>query len=158
MRHLTSLGKIGIKSMDSPSPDARAMAQRQFDYYKTQARRAKISNDTVRALLLVVTASITLSAALELWSWVTAVLGAFSFLLAGLQDHFNFQETWVRSGEASVKVLEAMEDYDILPEDRKDQAAKELLLARVQRIREAEARDWAGRYKEMDKKSEPSAS
>ena len=135
-----------------PPKDARTIAQDQFDYYYNQAHNAKLCNDITEILLLVATASTTLAAALKAIPVVTALLAAFSFILVGLRARFNFKETWVRSGAASVQVLNAMDSYDTLPQEGKDQAAKNGLVAKVNMIRERETQSWAAQYKGAGKR------
>lgn len=133
-----------------PPEDARTIAKNQTEYYRKQAHNAKLCNDITGIFLLVTTAATTLAAAFKAESWITAVLAAISFILVGLRANFNFQETWIRSGAASVEVLNTMESYDALPEELKNQEAKDKLLAQVHAIRNDEIHNWVAQYKVKD--------
>jgi hypothetical protein len=122
--------------------DARTIAQDLSEYYRKEAHNAKLCNDISAILLLLVTAATTLVAAFKVISWVTAVLAAISFFLVGLRSQFNFKETWVRSGIASVRVLNLLDSYDVLPQEGKDQEAKDSLIAECNAIREQTIKGW----------------
>jgi hypothetical protein len=122
-----------------------ALALQQINWYarhRDQSRRIYQVNEV---LILVVSASTTITAALKASAWLTAVLAAATVVLAGLYKVLDSQENWVTFGIAWSELQTAVNDYRLLPADRRGEDAQRLLVDKVNEVINADTGRWAAR-------------
>lgn len=133
---------------------ALAMAVQQMRWYHGHAARARIANQVSEVLLLVAAAATTVAAALAVTAWVTASLAAGSLILTGLRKSFDWHETWLRYSAARGELRPLINQYRLLPDDRRDEAAQRLLMSKVDQIVDAETETWASRRRKLYDKTQ----
>src|SRR5512146_1538206 len=100
---------------DAPDP-ALALALQQLRWYARHRNRARISYEIIEILLLVMTATTTVAAALKASAWITAVLAASTVVLAGLSKVLDSHDSWVGFGSAWAELQVAVNDYRLMTE------------------------------------------
>lgn len=137
-----------VDPWDAPDP-ALALALQQIDWYarhRDQSRRIYQVNEI---LLLIVSATTTVAAALKASAWLTAVLAAGTVVLAGLYKVLDSQENWVAFSIAWSELQTAVNDYRLLPVDRRGEDAQRLLVNKVNEVMSADTGRWAARRRSL---------
>ncbi|GLY83077.1 DUF4231 domain-containing protein [Actinoallomurus iriomotensis] len=143
---------------EAPDPSL-ALAMQQMHWYAKHRDRARVAHMTSEVLILVITAATTLAAALQASPWVTASLAAGSLVLTGLRKLFDWQDNWTAFADAWTQVRAAINDYRLIPEDRRDEEAKRRLVSQVDEIVGADTERWASRRRSLaDSPPEPGRS
>jgi hypothetical protein len=132
----------------APDP-ALALALQQASWYARHRNRARIVYQVNEMLILLVGASATLAAALKASAWVTAVLAAGTVVLAGVHKVLDSQDSWVGFGTAWAELQVAINDYRLLPQDRRDEQAQRQLVAKVNEVISADTGRWATRRRAL---------
>jgi hypothetical protein len=136
---------------------ALAVALEELDWYRRAAGRARVANRTSEVLLLVTTAATTVTAALAATAWVTAVLAAGSLVLTGLRKSFDWHENWVSYTTRWSELRSVVNQYRLLPEERRDEATRRDLVSNVDQIVSAETGTWASRRRRLQDRAQPTA-
>jgi hypothetical protein len=129
---------------EAPDP-ALALALQQIRWYARQRDRARRAYRVNEILILVISASTTVAAALKATAWVTAVLAAGTVVLAGLYKVLDAQENWVAFGVAWTDLQVAANDYRLLPAEERDEEGRRQLVSKVNEIISADTGRWASR-------------
>jgi hypothetical protein len=126
----------------TPGDDPLEVLGEQFDWYRSHAKSSGQRYRVLEVTLLVVAASVPVSAVVS-DSWVTAALGAVVVVLTGLRSIFSWQEDWLRFTEAWQQLQFARTLYvNRLPPYDDDANRVSRLVLRVQEIQAAETRGW----------------
>jgi hypothetical protein len=132
----------------APDP-ALALALQQASWYARHRNRARIVYQVNEMLILLTSASATLAAALKASAWVTAVLAASTVVLAGVYKVLDSQDSWVGFGTSWAELQVAINDYRLLPQDRRDEHAQRQLVAKVNEVISADTGRWATRRRSL---------
>jgi hypothetical protein len=132
----------------APDP-ALALALQQATWYARHRNRARKAYQVNEILILLTGASATLAAALKASAWVTAVLAAGTVVLAGMYKVLDSQDSWVAFGTAWAELQVAINDYRLLPPDRRDEHAQRQLVAKVNEVITADTGRWAARRRSL---------
>lgn len=133
---------------DAPDP-ALALALQQLRWYARRRNRARISYETIEILLLVMTATTTVAAALKASAWITAVLAASTVVLAGLSKVLDSHDSWVGFGSAWAELQVAVNDYRLMTEAERDAGARRRLVDKVNEVIKADTGRWATRRRSL---------
>jgi hypothetical protein len=133
---------------DAPDP-ALALALQQLRWYARHRNRARITFETIEILLLVMTATTTVAAALGASAWITAVLAASTVVLAGLTKLLDSHDSWVAFGSAWAELQVAVNDYRLLPDAQRDAEARRRLVGQVNEVIKADTGRWATRRRSL---------
>ncbi len=133
---------------DAPDP-ALALALQQLHWYARRRDRARASYRVTELLILLTSASTTVAAALKASAWVTAVLAAGTVVLAGLYKILDSHDSWVACGAAWAQLQVAVNDYRLLPADRRDGQAQRELVGKVNEVISADTQRWAARRRSL---------
>jgi hypothetical protein len=128
---------------------ALAVALEQMRWYHRHAIRARAANQVNEALLLVVSAATTVAAALAVTAWITAVLAAGSLILTGLRRSFDWHEIWLSYSAGRSELRPVINQYRLLPDDRRDEEARRRLMSKVDEIINAETENWVSRRRKL---------
>jgi hypothetical protein len=137
-----------IDPWESTDP-ALAVAIDQMRWYHRHAGRARIANQATEVLLIIVAAATTVAAALAVTAWVTAVLAAGSLVLTGLRKSFDWHEAWLRYSAARAALRPLVNQYRLLPAERRDEDARRLLMSQIDDIVDSETESWASRRRKL---------
>lgn len=147
---------MGTNAKDSDpwasADPALAIALHELRWFRRSGARARILNRTSEVLLLMTTAATTVAAALSAIAWVTAVLAATSLILSGLRRSFDWHENWVSFTARWSTLRTIVHQYQLLPEERRDEAARSNLLAAVDDIVSTETESWAVRRRRFSER------
>ncbi|MEV0594473.1 DUF4231 domain-containing protein [Nonomuraea cavernae] len=133
---------------DAPDP-ALAYALRQQNWYAAHRDRARRLHWGTEVLILLTTAATTLAAALQAPAWATASLGAIALVSAGVRRIFDWHENWLSFSSAWAELGRALHAYRLLPEDRRNEAARSQLVEQVDDIVMAQTTAWTARGRTM---------
>ena len=133
---------------DAPDP-ALALALQQLRWYARHRNRARITYETIEILLLVMTATTTVAAALRASAWITAILAASTVVLAGLTRLLDSHDSWVAFGSAWADLQVAVNDYRLLPDAQRDAEARRRLVDQVNEVMKADTGRWATRRRAL---------
>ena len=133
---------------EAPDP-ALALALQQASWYARHRNRARSTYQLNELLILLTSASATLAAALKASAWVTAVLAASTVVLAGLYKVLDSHDSWVAFGTAWAELQVAINNYRLLPPDRRDEHAQQQLVGKVNEVISAETGRWAARRRSL---------
>jgi len=128
---------------------ALAVALDEVRWYRRAAARARIANQVSEVLLLVLAASTTVAAALSAAAWLTATLAAASLILTGLRKSFDWHENWVSHTANWSELRSVVNQYRLLPDDRRDDHARRQLLTTVDEVVTSETGRWASRRRRL---------
>lgn len=145
-----------VDPWESADP-ALAMALEELQWYGRAAGRARAANRASEVLLLLMTAATTVAAALAVTAWVTAVLAAGSLILTGLRKSFDWHETWVSFAAAWSELRSVVNQYRLLPDERRDEEARRRLVSSVDEIVSSETERWASRRRKLHERTQQSA-
>jgi len=133
---------------DAPDP-ALALALQQVQWYERHRNQSRILYQVNEILILITSASTTVAAALKASAWLTALLAAGTVILAGLYKVLDPQENWVAFGIAWSELQVAVNDYRLLPMDRRDADAQRHLVSKVNEVINADTGRWASRRRSL---------
>lgn len=139
-------------SEDDPwqAPDpALALALKQIRWYARHRDRARRTYQANEILILLTTASTTVTAALRVSATATAILAASTIVLAGIYKVLDSHENWLAFGSAWAELQIAVHDYRLLPADRRDEEARKRLVGKVNEINSAETGRWVSRRQSL---------
>jgi len=132
----------------APDP-ALALALRQVRWYARHRDRARRTYQANEILILLTTASTTVTAALKVSATATAILAASTIVLAGLYKVLDSHENWLAFGTAWADLQVAVYDYRLLPADKRDEEAQKRLVGTVNDINSAETGRWVSRRQSL---------
>ncbi len=132
----------------APDP-ALALALRQVRWYARHRDRARRTYQANEILILLTTASTTVTAALKVSATATAILAASTIVLAGLYKVLDSHENWLAFGSAWAELQVAIYDYRLLPADKRDEEAQKRLVGTVNDINSAESGRWVSRRQSL---------
>jgi hypothetical protein len=133
---------------EEPDP-ALALALQQASWYARRRNRARMTYQVNEILILLTSASTTVAAALKATAWLTAVLAASTVVLAGLYKALDSHESWIAFGTAWAELQVAVNDYRLLPPDRRDEHAQHQLVSKVNEVISGETGRWAARRRTL---------
>lgn len=136
--------KVAVDPWAAPDP-ALAVALDELRWYRRTAVRARQANRVTEVLLLLASAATTVVAALGVTAWVTALLAATALVLTGLRRSFDWHENWVAYISRWSDLRSVVHQYQLLPEDRRDEQARRELVSSVDDIVSTETERWASR-------------
>jgi hypothetical protein len=137
-----------VDPWESTDP-ALAVALEWMQWYHRQAGRSRTANQVSEALVLIFSAATTVSAALAVTAWVTAALAAGSLILTGLRKSFDWHETWLAYSAARSELRPVINQYRLLPDNRRDEDARRILISKVDEIVNSETSEWASRRRRL---------
>ena len=132
----------------APDP-ALALALAQVSWYARHRDRARRSYQANEILILLTTASTTVTAALQVSATATAILAASTIVLAGLYKVLDSHENWLAFRSAWAELQIAVHDYRLLPADKRDEEAQKRLVGTVDEINNAETGRWVSRRQSL---------
>ncbi len=145
-----------VDPWDSADP-ALALALEELRWYRRAAGRARIANQVSEVLLLLMTAATTVAAALAVTAWVTAVLAAGSLILTGLRRSFDWHEKWVSFMTRWSELRSVVNQYRLLPDERRDEETRRRLVSSVDEIVSTETQGWASRRRKLQEHTQHGA-
>jgi hypothetical protein len=140
--------KEAVDPWDAPDP-ALAVALDELRWYRRNANLARQANRLTEVLLLLASAATTVVAALGVTAWVTALLAATALVLTGLRRSFDWHENWVAYISRWSELRSVVHQYQLLPEDRRDEDARRELVSSVDDIVSTETERWASRRRRL---------
>jgi Protein of unknown function (DUF4231) len=132
----------------APDP-ALALALKQLRWYARHRDRARRAYQANEILILLTTASTTVTAALKVSATATAILAASTIVLAGLYKVLDSHENWLAFGSAWAELQIAVDDYRLLPAERHDEEAQKRLVGKVNDVNSAETGRWVSRRRSL---------
>jgi hypothetical protein len=70
-------------------------------------------------------------------------------ILTGLRKVFDWHEDWLAFSAAWAELLSAINDYRLLPDDRRDEKTQRRLIAKVNEVVSDETGRWASRRRSL---------
>jgi hypothetical protein len=140
--------KEAVDPWDAPDP-ALAVALDELRWYRRNANLSRQANRVTEVLLLLASAATTVVAALGVTAWVTALLAATALVLTGLRRSFDWHENWVAYISRWSELRSVVHQYQLLPEDRRDEEARRQLVSNVDDIVSTETERWASRRRRL---------
>ena len=140
----------GSQTSDSGDPwqapdPALALALGQMNWFARHRNRARLTYQVNEILILLTTATTTVMAALKVSASATAILAASTVVLAGLYKVLDSHENWLAFASAWADLQAVVNDYRMLPADKRDDDAQRKLIGRVNDINTAETGRWVSR-------------
>lgn len=132
----------------APDP-ALALAMQQVRYYARNSTRFRRIYRATEVLILLATATTTVVAALKATAWVTATLAASTVVLTGMNKIVDTHDRYVASISAWAELQVAVNDYRLLSADRRDEAARKDLVAKVNEVMKTDTERWASRRRNL---------
>jgi hypothetical protein len=129
---------------DAPDPPL-ALAEQQLRWYARNRNLSRVRYQVSEVLILLTAAATTLAAALQARPWITASLAAGSLILTGATQGLRLARRLAAFSSAWAELLTAINDYRLLPRDRRDERAQQRLVARVNEVVSTETSRWASR-------------
>ena len=124
---------------------ALALALRQMNWFARHRNRARLTYQVNEILILLTTATTTVTAALKVSAAATAILAASTVVLAGLYKVLDSHENWLAFSSAWAELQAVVNDYRMLPSDQRDEKAQRNLVGQVNEINAAETGRWVSR-------------
>jgi uncharacterized protein DUF4231 len=143
--------QVGHQSGDpweAPDP-ALALALQQADWFAHHRNQARLVYQINELLILLTGASTTVAAALKASAWLTALLAAGTVVLAGLYKVLDSQDSWVAFATAWAELQVAINDYRLIPADKRDEQAQRDLVSKVNEVISADTGRWASRRRSL---------
>ena len=132
----------------APDP-ALALALKQLRWYARHRNRARRTYQANEILILLTTASTTVTAALKVSATATAILAASTIVLAGLYKVLDSHENWLAFGSAWAELQIAVDNYRLLTAERRDEEAQKRLVGKVNEVNSAETGRWVSRRQNL---------
>ena len=138
--------KAGESADPWQAPDpALALALEQMNWFARHRVRSRLTYQVNEILILLTTATTTVTAALKVSAPATAILAASTVVLAGLYKVLDSHENWLAFSAAWAELQSAVNDYRMLPSGQRDEDAQRALVGRVNEINTAETGRWVSR-------------
>jgi hypothetical protein len=147
MRRRKQAGENG-DPWQEPDP-ALAVAMQQLKWFARHRNRARVTYQVNEILILLTTATTTVTAALKVSTAATAILAASTVVLAGLYKVLDSHENWLAFGSAWADLQVAVNDYRMLPPDQRGEDAQKRLVARVNEVTSADTGRWVARRQSL---------
>ena len=128
----------------APDP-ALALALQQMNWYARHRNRARLTYQVNEILILLTTATTTVTAALKVSAAATAILAASTVVLAGLYKVLDSHENWLAFASTWAALQAITSDYRMLSADERDENAQRQLIGKVNDITTAETGRWVSR-------------
>lgn len=128
----------------APDP-ALALALSQMNWFARHRNMARVTYQVNEILILLTTATTTVTAALKVSTAATAILAASTVVLAGLYKVLDSHENWLAFASAWTELQAVVNEYRLLPSDQRDEDAQRRLMGRVNDIQTAETGRWVSR-------------
>lgn len=128
----------------APDP-ALALALSQMNWFARHRNMARVTYQVNEILILLTTATTTVTAALKVSAPATAILAASTVVLAGLYKVLDSHENWLAFASAWTELQAVVNEYRLLPSDQRDEDAQRRLMGRVNDIQTAETGRWVSR-------------
>jgi hypothetical protein len=142
--------QAGEKADPWQAPDpALAVAMQQLKWFARHRNRARVAYQVNEILILLTTATTTVTAALKVSTAATAILAASTVVLAGLYKVLDSHENWLAFGSAWADLQAAVNDYRMLPSDQRGEDAQKRLVARVNDVTSADTGRWVARRQSL---------
>lgn len=142
--------RAGENSDPWQAPDpALAVATQQLKWFARHRNRARVTYQVNEILILLTTATTTVTAALKVSAAATAILAASTVVLAGLYKVLDSHENWLAFGSAWADLQAAVNDYRMLPSDKRGEDAQKRLVASVNEVSGAETGRWVTRRQSL---------
>jgi len=122
---------------------------RQLRWFARHRNRARLTYQVNEILILLTTATTTVTAALKISAAATAILAASTVVLAGLYKVLDSHENWLAFGSAWADLQAAVNDYRMLPSGQRGEEAQKRLVARVNEVTCAETGRWVTRRQSL---------
>lgn len=132
----------------APDP-ALAVALKQLRWFARHRNRARITHQVNEILILLTTATTTVTAALKVSATATAILAASTVVLAGLYKVLDSHENWLAFGSAWADLQATVNDYRMLPSEKRGEDAQNRLVARVNEVNSVETGRWVTRRQSL---------
>jgi len=124
---------------------ALALALRQMTWFARHRNRARLTYQVNEILILLTTATTTVTAALKVSAPATAILAASTVVLAGLYKVLDSHENWLAFATAWADLQTVVNNYRMLPSDQRDEDARRRLVGQINEINTAETGRWVSR-------------
>ena len=85
---------------------------------------------------------------------MTASLAGSTVVLTGLHKVFDYHDNWVASGTAWAELQVAVNDYRLIPFDRRDENAQRRLIGKVNDVIITNTGRWASRRRSLAERHE----
>jgi hypothetical protein len=131
------------------SDPALALALRQLNWFARHRDRARLTYQVNEILILLTTATTTVTAALKVSAQATAILAASTVVLAGLYKVLDSHENWLAFASAWAELQAVVNDYRLLRADQRDEDAQRTLIGKVNDINAAETGRWVSRRQSL---------
>ncbi|GAA2423901.1 SLATT domain-containing protein [Streptomyces macrosporus] len=112
-------------------------------WYARTRDRSRRWHWTVELSALLTGAATVVAAGLQAPAAVTAVTAGATVFIGGFRQVFNHAERHVLAAEAWSRLHLAIRRYRLVPEDERDEAARQRLLEEIEAVATTELRDWA---------------
>jgi len=132
----------------APDP-ALALAMKQMNWFARHRNRARLTYQINEILILLTTATTTVTAALKVSASATAILAASTVVLAGLYKVLDAHENWLAFSSAWAELHALINDYRMLAADERDEDARRTLIAKVNDVNTAETGRWVSRRQSL---------
>ena len=132
----------------APDP-ALALAMQQLKWFARHRNRARVTYQVNEILILLTTATTTVTAALKVSASATAILAASTVVLAGIYKVLDSHENWLAFGSAWADLQATVNDYRMLPSDQRGEEAQKRLVARVNEVTSADTGRWVTRRQSL---------
>ncbi|MFE2961141.1 DUF4231 domain-containing protein [Nocardia tengchongensis] len=117
--------------------------ERQLTYYRTEAKKAKVSYRSVKLVQIVVGVVIPVLAAAGATGWITAAVAAIPIAAEGVQQLFQWQSNWLRFRSAAEALKTEIFLYQAEVEPYENANRLSVLAERTTKITREESAEWA---------------
>jgi hypothetical protein len=133
---------------DTPDPPL-ALAEQQMRWYARHRNRSRVAYQISEASILLAAAGTMVTAALQASPLTITSLAAISLILTGSRKIFDWREDWVAYGNAWAELRAAINDYRLLPGDRRGQQARRHLIDKLNEVTSGDTERLASRRHSM---------
>ena len=134
---------VGPSAQHSEPGYAQRLADGSYRWYQTAAKRARRAYKIMETLLLLVSASIPVSAVVSNSAVTPAILGSVTVVLAGARAVFHWQENYLRFSEAREAVEAERRLYHTWSIPYDDAETRDATLVKaVTHIEQSEMQGW----------------
>ena len=128
---------------------ALALALQQMNWFARHRNRARLTYQINEILILFTTATTTVTAALKVSASATAILAASTVVLAGLYKVLDAHGNWLAFSSAWAELHALINEYRMLPADKRDDDAQRTLIGKVNDVNTAETGRWVSRRQSL---------
>ncbi|MGI8332080.1 hypothetical protein ACRYCC_19105 [Actinomadura scrupuli] len=125
-----------------------ALALRDLAFYERTRNAARRSHYITEVTALLSASATVMAAGLGAPALVTALAASVTLLTNGIRQVFNPAGRWELAASGWVILWRAVNHYRLLPEEQRDQAAREALKSRMEEVGENELREWITQRRE----------